>query len=110
MDRSVELGSLFHANIALKAIFPHEVSQYTRRGNALRAREEPEGVFWATIAAVVVAGTFGVAAVAKAGIDGAIIGMVSSSAVQAAVMLWLLWRVPSTVSVPKSAAAGDVLA
>lgn len=79
-------------------------------GNALRAREEPEGVFWATIAAVVVAGTFGIAAVAVAGINGAIIGMVSSSAVQVTVMLWLLSRGASKLSVPKAATTGDVLA
>ena len=99
-----------HSALMMIGAIPPLSSLVNILGNALRAREEPEGVFWATIAAVVVAGTFGVTAVAMAGIDGAIIGMVSSSAVQAAVMLWLLSRGPSTVPVIKSAAIGDVLA
>ena len=99
-----------HSVLMMIGAIPPLSSLVNILGNALRAREEPEGVFWATIAAVVVAGTFGVTAVAMAGIDGAIIGMVGSSAVQAAVMLWLLSRGPSTASVPRSAATGDVLA
>ena len=60
--------------------------------NALRACEQPDGVFWATLASVVVAGTVGVAAVAVRGVDGAILGLVCGSATQVGVMLWLLAR------------------
>ena len=61
-------------------------------GNALRARERPEGVFWATAASVVVAGTFGVAATAARGVEGAVLGLVCGIATQCLVMGWLLAR------------------
>ena len=96
-----------HSALIMIGAIPPLSSLVNILGNALRAREEPERVFWATIAAVVVAGTFGVAAVARAGINGAIVGMVSSSAVQAVVMLWLLSRDPSKASERRSAPVGD---
>jgi O-antigen/teichoic acid export membrane protein len=60
--------------------------------NTLRAREQPEGLFWANVASVLSAGTIGTAAVALKGVEGAILGMVCGSAAQVAVMLWLLGR------------------
>lgn len=63
-------------------------------GNALRARDEPDAVFWATVASVAVASTVGVASVIARGVEGAILGLVSGSATQVAVMLWRLSRSP----------------
>jgi O-antigen/teichoic acid export membrane protein len=78
--------------LLLVGAIPLFSSLVTILGNALRAREQPDGVFWATMAAVIVAGTAGVGAVAWAGLDGAVAGMVGSSIVQVVVLLWLLSR------------------
>lgn len=79
-------------------------------GNALRARNQPDGVFWATVGAGVAGGTVGVGAVAIAGLDGAMFGMVVASAVQVAVMLWLLWQPTSEAILVTSPAVGDAAA
>jgi O-antigen/teichoic acid export membrane protein len=94
-------GATFHferSTLLLIGAVPPLTSLVNILGNALRAREEPEGVFWSTIGAVAVAGTIGIASVALMGVDGAIIGMVSSGVVQVGVMLWLLSRDPSHAS------------
>jgi O-antigen/teichoic acid export membrane protein len=78
-------GATFHfdrSTLVLIGAIPPLTSLVNILGNALRAREEPEGVFWSTIGAVV----------------GAIIGMVSSGVVQVGVMLWLLSKIPSHAS------------
>jgi O-antigen/teichoic acid export membrane protein len=61
-------------------------------GSALRAREQPDAVFWATVASVIVASTIGVGAVALHGVAGAVFGLVCASATQAVMMLCLLMR------------------
>ena len=104
-------GTTFHfdrTELLLIGAIPPLTSLVNILGNALRAREEPEGVFWATIAAVVVAGTVGVAAVAFMGVAGAIVGMVCSGIVQAGAMLWLLSRSPSYASRVSSSDSGFV--
>jgi O-antigen/teichoic acid export membrane protein len=95
--------------IALVGVLPLLTSLVNILGNALRAREQPDGVFWANVAAVVVAATFGVVAVAVAGIEGAILGMAASSAVQAGVLLYMLSRHSAVVQAPRPAALGAVL-
>jgi O-antigen/teichoic acid export membrane protein len=97
------------AAIAMIGAIPLLTSLVNIFGNALRAREEPDGVFWATVAAVAVAGTVGLGAVALLGLGGAVLGMVGSSVVQAGVMLWLLSRRPSTERAHRPAAVGAVL-
>jgi O-antigen/teichoic acid export membrane protein len=61
-------------------------------GAALQAREQPNALFWAAAASVVVAGTVGVAATAYFGVAGAIAGMVGCSAIQIVVMSGFLRR------------------
>ena len=93
-------GTTFHFDrsvVLLIGAIPPLTSLVNILSNALRAREEPDGVFWATVAATLTAATAGVWAVASWGITGAIIGTILSSGVQIGVMIWLLWRAPSRV-------------
>lgn len=104
---SLLYGSTFHfdrLSLVLLGAIPPLGSLGNILGNALRAREEPDGVFWATIAAVVVASTLGVSAVYVAGVTGAIVGMAASGFVQVAVMSWLLLRRREAAGVHTSAA------
>ncbi len=66
-------------------------------GGALRAREQPDRVFWAYVAATLVALTGGLGATYVYGVAGAIAGLIGSSAATGAVMAWLLARRPESV-------------
>jgi len=96
-----------HVSMLLVGVIPPLGSLANILGNALRAREEPDGVFWATIAAVAVASTLGVSAVYVAGVAGAIVGMAASGVVQVGVMSWLLLRHRETARV--NARTADVV-
>jgi O-antigen/teichoic acid export membrane protein len=88
-------GGAYHYSLgilALLGLLPLVNSQMSVLSCALRAREQPQAIFWATMASVVVINTIGVAAVVQRGVEGAIIGSVAGCLAQIAVMLWLLKR------------------
>ncbi len=57
---------------------------------ALRARERPDSVFWATVVAAVGVSTVGLFAAIQYGVTRAISGLVCANALQTVAMLWLL--------------------
>jgi O-antigen/teichoic acid export membrane protein len=59
---------------------------------ALRAREEPNAVFWAATASAVIVATGGLFAVALLGAPGALMATAAATGVQALLLLWLLRR------------------
>jgi O-antigen/teichoic acid export membrane protein len=88
-------GGAYHyrpALLVLLGIVPLLNGQLNVLGNALRAREQPDAVFWATVLSVVVACTLGLGAVAIGGVEGAVVGLAAGSATQVVVMAWLLAR------------------
>ena len=75
---------------------------------ALRALEQTRGDFWSTAVSGVMAIAVGFAAIPLAGIKGALIAMVLSSAVRAAVMACFLYRRPGLASSPAAVTATGV--
>jgi O-antigen/teichoic acid export membrane protein len=78
--------------LALLGMLPLSAGVLNVLGAALLAREQPEKLFWATLASALVAGTLGVAAVANYGVAGAVLGSVCGTTTQVMVMLWFLTR------------------
>jgi O-antigen/teichoic acid export membrane protein len=76
--------------LGLLALLPLLNSQLQIFSCALRAREQPQAVLWATMLSVVTMSTVGVWAVVTRGVQGAIIGSLIGCGSQIVVMLWLL--------------------
>jgi O-antigen/teichoic acid export membrane protein len=76
--------------VVVVGLVPLVAGQSNILSTALRARERPDGVFWATVVAAVWVSTVGVFAAIHYGITGAIVGSVSATVMHIAVMLWVL--------------------
>jgi O-antigen/teichoic acid export membrane protein len=85
--------------LVLLALMPLVASQGSVLSSALRAREQPQALFWAAVASAVVVDTLGVAAAVTRGIEGALIGSLLGGVAQILVMLWVFRRpAPATHS------------
>jgi len=61
-------------------------------GQALRALERPDAIFWCTAGSTLGAVAAGVPLSASMGVSGALLGLLASSFITVAMMGWFYWR------------------